>query len=43
LEWTLTAIQHVENADLPPYIHKHWMEELEHRLNRLQAKTGKSA
>jgi uncharacterized protein YprB with RNaseH-like and TPR domain len=42
LEWTLTAVRHVESADLPPYIRKHWMEELEHRLSRLQAKIGKS-
>lgn len=41
LAWTLTAIQHVENADLPPYIRKHWMEELEHRRERLLAKIGK--
>jgi uncharacterized protein YprB with RNaseH-like and TPR domain len=38
LQWTLTAIQHVQSADLPPYIRKHWMEELEHRQNRLQTK-----
>ena len=41
LEWTLTAVQHVESADLPPYIRKHWMEELEHRLSRLHAKIGR--
>ena len=43
LEWTLTAIQHVQSADLPPYIRKHWMEELEHRQERLLAKIGKLA
>ncbi|HEY3311854.1 MAG TPA: ribonuclease H-like domain-containing protein [Anaerolineales bacterium] len=39
-EWTLSAIQHVNEADLPPYIYKHWMEELEHRLKRLNEKIG---
>jgi tetratricopeptide (TPR) repeat protein len=43
LQWTLTAIEHVQSADLPPYIRKHWIEELEYRQNRLQAKLGKSA
>lgn len=38
-EWTLMAIKHVEEADLPPYIYKHWMRELEHRLNRLNGRT----
>ena len=42
LEWTQGAIRHIENADLPPYIRKHWMEELERRLSRLQTKVGKS-
>ena len=42
LEWTHGAIKHIENADLPPYIRKHWMEELERRLSRLQTKVGKS-
>ena len=41
LEWTRSAMQHVEKAELPRYIHKHWMEELEHRLQRLQEKSDK--
>ncbi len=43
LDWTLTAIRHVNNAELPVYIRKHWMAELEHRQGRLQAKVRKSA
>ncbi len=38
--WTKTAIAHVKSADLPPYIYKHWMAELEHRLKRLNEKIG---
>ena len=40
--WTVSAMQHAESADLPKYVYKHWMDELEHRLKRLQEKTGKS-
>jgi TPR repeat protein len=43
LEWTLSAFGHVRRADLPAYIRKHWLEELEHRQNRLQEKLGKQA
>ena len=43
LEWTLAAVQYVESGELPPYIRKHWLDELERRLTRLQAKIGKSA
>jgi uncharacterized protein YprB with RNaseH-like and TPR domain len=38
IEWTTLAIQHVEKADLPKYIANHWMDELQHRLKRLNAK-----
>lgn len=37
-EWTLSAIQHVREANLPKYMFQHWMEELEHRLKRLNKK-----
>ena len=40
LEWTLSAIQHVKAAELPAFARNHWMDELEHRLQRLKAKTG---
>jgi uncharacterized protein len=43
LEWTQAAIKHIESASLPPYIRKHWLEELERRLSRLQAKIEKIA
>jgi hypothetical protein len=43
LEWTRSAIAHVESADLPRYIYRHWMDELEHRLKRLEEKTAKTS
>jgi uncharacterized protein YprB with RNaseH-like and TPR domain len=41
--WTKGAIQHAQSADLPPYIRQHWLDELEHRLGRLQAKVDQAA
>lgn len=43
LEWTQSAIAHVRNTDLPAYMQKHWLDELEHRLQRLQGKAEKKA
>jgi uncharacterized protein YprB with RNaseH-like and TPR domain len=43
LEWTKSALKQVKRADLPIYIRKHWTEELLHRLERLEAKSNKSA
>lgn len=42
LQWTLSAMQHVKTADLPGYMRKHWLEELEHRLQRLKGKSDKA-
>ncbi|MBN2116850.1 MAG: ribonuclease H-like domain-containing protein [Anaerolineales bacterium] len=38
LKWTRSALEHVERADLPAYIRKHWQEEIVHRLARLERK-----
>jgi hypothetical protein len=38
LQWTRSALQHVNEADLPAYIRKHWLEEITHRLARLERK-----
>ena len=38
LQWTRSALEHVEHADLPAYMRKHWLEEIRHRLARLQRK-----
>jgi tetratricopeptide (TPR) repeat protein len=38
LQWTRSALDHLEHADLPAYMRKHWQEELHHRLARLERK-----
>jgi len=38
LKWTRSALEHVERLDLPAYIRKHWLEEITHRLARLERK-----
>ena len=38
LQWTRSALAHVENGDLPVYMRKHWREEIQHRLARLERK-----
>jgi uncharacterized protein YprB with RNaseH-like and TPR domain len=41
LLWTKSALKQVKHADLPVYIRKHWMDELSHRLQRLETKSNK--
>lgn len=36
LKWTRSALEHVEHADLPAYVRNHWLEEIAHRLARLE-------
>jgi tetratricopeptide (TPR) repeat protein len=38
LKWTRSALEHVQEADLPAYVRKHWLEEIAHRLERLERK-----
>ncbi|RPI90773.1 MAG: hypothetical protein EHM40_17520 [Chloroflexi bacterium] len=38
LKWTRSAQEHVEHADLPAYMRKHWLQEIAHRLARLERK-----
>ena len=38
LMWTRTALEHVQSADLPVYMQKHWLGEIVHRLERLERK-----
>jgi tetratricopeptide (TPR) repeat protein len=40
LQWTRSALEHVEHTDLPAYMRKHWLEEIGHRLARLERKDG---
>lgn len=41
LKWTSSAEELVSSLDIPRYEFRHWMEELEHRKNRLQEKSHK--
>jgi uncharacterized protein YprB with RNaseH-like and TPR domain len=41
LAWTESAIKLVGELDLPRYEYKHWMQELEHRRERLAGKAGR--
>ena len=38
LKWTGSAAELVGSLDIPRYVYRHWMEELEHRRDRLQEK-----
>ncbi len=40
IEWTRSALQHVEHDNLPAYIRKHWLDEISHRLVRLERKNS---
>ena len=40
LLWTRSALVHVEQADMPAYVRKHWLDEIKHRLARLERKDG---
>jgi len=40
IEWTKSARTETERADLPVYIRKHWLAEIDHRLARLARKAG---
>jgi tetratricopeptide (TPR) repeat protein len=41
LDWTDKAMERVKELDIPRYEYNHWMEELEHRRERLEGKAGK--
>ena len=40
ITWAKSARVEVEKADLPAYIRKHWLGEIDHRLARLERKAG---
>ena len=40
LKWTKSAMELVEKTDLPVYMRKFWMTEIEHRMERLKRKAG---
>ena len=41
MKWTRSAVDLVSTLDIPRYMYKHWMEELTHRLERLEGKIQK--
>jgi uncharacterized protein len=40
LKWTKSAMKRVEKVDLPEYMRKFWMAEIDHRMERLKRKAG---
>lgn len=38
LKWTRSALEHVQQDNLPVYMKKHWLGEITHRLERLERK-----
>lgn len=38
LKWAMSALQRVEEDDMPAYIRKYWLGEIEHRMERLKRK-----
>lgn len=40
MKWAKSARKLAEKADLPAYIRKHWLDEIDHRLLRLERKAG---
>lgn len=41
IKWTHSAVELVSTLDIPRYVYNHWMEELTHRLERLDEKLQK--
>jgi len=40
MKWTNSALKHVKNSDMPEYMRTYWINEIEHRLQRLKRKAG---
>ena len=38
LKWTRSALQCAQNMEMPDYVRKHWLDEIAHRLERLERK-----
>jgi uncharacterized protein len=41
LEWTRSALDHLEHTELPVYMRKYWLDEIYHRLARLERKENR--
>ena len=40
IQWTRSALEHAERDELPVYVRKHWLDEITHRLERLERKNS---
>lgn len=40
MKWTKSALKQVEKTDMPAYMRRHWVDEMEHRMERLKRKAG---
>ena len=40
LKWTTSAMKRAEELDMPAYVRTFWMNEIEHRMERLKRKAG---
>jgi len=40
IQWTRSALEHVEHGNLPAFERKYWQNEIAHRLARLERKDG---
>ncbi|MEW6288122.1 MAG: ribonuclease H-like domain-containing protein [Chloroflexota bacterium] len=40
LKWAKSALKQAEQAEMPAYVRRHWLEEIRHRLERLNRKAG---
>ena len=40
IQWTRSALDHLEHAEMSTYERKHWRKEISHRLARLERKDG---
>jgi uncharacterized protein YprB with RNaseH-like and TPR domain len=43
MKWTHNALELVSTQDIPRYIYNHWMDELTHRLERLEVKIQRNS
>jgi tetratricopeptide (TPR) repeat protein len=40
LKWTRQAMKRVEKTEMPAYVRKYWVDEISHRMKRLERKAG---
>jgi hypothetical protein len=40
MKWAKSALKQVEKTEMPAYMRRHWVDEIEHRMERLKRKAG---